>query len=159
MLYNDRIPKRDGEMKHLHIVRGVSGSGKTTFARKLGGTHFEADMYFEGDDGSYNFDPSKLNRAHQWCQNMVRHTMLGGDELVVVSNTFTMYWEMLPYIHLAEIHDYHLDVTSLTTVYGNVHDVPEDVIEKQTARFVPHIEICNRLRIDYPHLLSEYYDT
>ena len=41
-------------MKTLYIVRGVPGSGKSTFAKTLGGTHFETDNYFM-IDGEYKF--------------------------------------------------------------------------------------------------------
>lgn len=143
---------------HLHIVRGVSGSGKSTLARKLGGYHVEADMYFEDADGHYNFDPSKLKSAHRFCQKRVEGSMAVGEPLIVVSNTFTEFWEILPYIHLAEVHEYKVDITTLTEVYGNIHDVPESVVEKQKNRFVSHAEICKRIQAQYPNLLSEYYD-
>ena len=45
--------------KILYIVRGIPGSGKSTFAKTLGGIHIEADQYFVDGDGNYNFDGSK----------------------------------------------------------------------------------------------------
>jgi len=51
--------------KVLYIVRGIPGSGKSTFAKTLGGNHYEADMYFIGESGNYNFDPTKIKDAHQ----------------------------------------------------------------------------------------------
>ena len=45
------------EGRNLYLVRGVPGSGKSTFAKQLGGTHFETDTYFMVD-GEYKFDPS-----------------------------------------------------------------------------------------------------
>ena len=45
--------------KVLYIVRGIPGSGKSTFAKSLGGTHFEADMFFM-KDGEYKFDMFKF---------------------------------------------------------------------------------------------------
>ena len=81
-------------MKTLIILRGCPGSGKSTFAKTLGGAHFETDMYFVSDDGTYNFDPSKLRDAHNWCQNNVHTAMIenntsGINKTIVVSNTFT----------------------------------------------------------------------
>lgn len=143
---------------HLHIIRGVSGTGKSTLARTLGGYHVEADMYFEDADGHYNFAESKLKFAHRFCQKRVEDCMSVRIPLIVVSNTFTEFWEILPYVHLAEVHEYKVDVTTLTEVYGNIHDVPESVIERQKNRFVSHAEICKRLLEQYPNLLSEYYN-
>ena len=41
-------------MKKLFLLRGLPGSGKSSLAKSLGGDHFEADMYFVGEDkGSY----------------------------------------------------------------------------------------------------------
>ena len=33
-------------MKNLLLIRGVSGSGKSTFAKMLGGKNYEADHFF-----------------------------------------------------------------------------------------------------------------
>ncbi len=51
----------------LYIVRGIPGSGKSTFAKTLGGQHYEADMFFIDENGVYNFDFTKIKDAHQWC--------------------------------------------------------------------------------------------
>ena len=45
--------------KILYLLRGVPGSGKSTVAQNIGGTHFETDKYFMVD-GEYKFDPTKL---------------------------------------------------------------------------------------------------
>ena len=44
-------------MKNLYIVRGLPGSGKSTFARSIAKPYqiFEADQYFM-KKGKYNFD-------------------------------------------------------------------------------------------------------
>jgi len=62
----------------LILVRGVSGSGKTTYAKKLINddpslSHYEADMFFY-TNGSYNFNPFKLKDAHAWCKINTSHT-------------------------------------------------------------------------------------
>ena len=61
--------------KILYIARGLPSSGKSTFAKTLGGTHFEADMFFMVD-GEYKFDHTKLKEAHEWCRNGVNTAMI-----------------------------------------------------------------------------------
>ena len=57
--------------KILVICRGICGAGKSTFAKTLGGKHYEADMYFiDPISGEYKFDGSKIKLAHEWCQNL-----------------------------------------------------------------------------------------
>ena len=83
-------------MKTLILVRGLPGSGKSTFAKLLEGKHIETDMFFI-TNGEYKFDVSKLKEAHSWCQSMVGSWMSDSEELIVISNTFTQEWEMTPY--------------------------------------------------------------
>jgi predicted kinase len=87
--------------QQLILVRGLPGSGKSTLAQSLAAVHVEADMYFITEAGDYCFEPSKLGDAHLWCLTQTqRHLNAGND--VVVSNTFVQYWEMKPYLNLAE---------------------------------------------------------
>lgn len=128
-------------MKTLYIVRGVPGSGKSTFAKSLGGTHFETDSYFMVD-GEYKFDFTKLKEAHKWCQDSVNTAMIlnhttGQNEVIVVSNTFTQEWEMQPYFEMAESWGYQVFSIIVENRHGgvNAHGVPEDKIEIMKNRF------------------------
>ena len=128
-------------MKTLYIVRGVPGSGKSTFAKSLGGTHFEADMFFM-KDGVYKFDVSKIKEAHKWCQDSVNTAMILNNtswlnETIVVSNTFTQEWEMKPYFEMADQYDYRVFSIVVENRHGgmNEHGVPEDKIEQMKNRF------------------------
>ena len=57
-------------MKQLILLRGLPGSGKSTFAKSLGGIHIEADQYFM-QDGEYKFDASQLKHAHNYCYSSI----------------------------------------------------------------------------------------
>ena len=122
--------------KKLILVRGVSGSGKSTFAELLGGPVFAADDFFMVGD-EYKFDANKLGDAHEWCQNMVEANMLAGMKQITVANTFTTEWEMKAYFELAERHNYKVFTVIVENRHGgtSVHNVPADTLAKQKSRF------------------------
>ena len=124
-------------MKNLILLRGLPGAGKSTLANAIGGVHFEADMYFEDENGNYNFDGSKIRDAHAWCQNKVRLSMESGVEKIVVSNTFTQEWEMEHYNTLAEVNGYmvHSVICENRHDGKNAHGVPDDKLAQMKARF------------------------
>ena len=133
--------------KILYIVRGIPGSGKSTFAKKIVGHDFlvcEADKYFiNKETGEYKFDVSKIKDAHKFCQDTVETYMK--DSLVnnqfyreiAVSNTFTQEWEMDQYFKLAKEYGYTVFSIVVENRHGgtNVHNVPEDKIEQMKNRF------------------------
>ena len=128
--------------KILILCRGVSGAGKSTFAKTLGGIHIEADQYFVDVEGNYNFDGSKIKLAHEYCRTQTEAWMkTDGDQVnvnkIVVSNTFTQEWEMEPYFELAKKYGYKVFSIIVENRHGgtNVHGVPEEKIEQMKNRF------------------------
>jgi predicted kinase len=132
-------------MKKLYIVRGLPGSGKSTFAEALVGHDFlvcEADKYFI-IDGEYKFDGTKIKQAHEWCRNRVETYMkdsLVNDQFyreIAVSNTFTQEWEMESYYKLAEQYGYMVFSIIVENRHGGVneHGVPADKLEQMKNRF------------------------
>lgn len=119
-------------MSFLFLIRGLPGSGKSTLARalseKFGIAHVESDQYFMVD-GHYVFDRTLLPQAHLWCQNVTKKSLNEGTS-VAVSNTFVKAWEVLPYRRIAEETRARLAIITATGNYGNVHAVPEDVIQR-----------------------------
>jgi predicted kinase len=127
--------------KILYLLRGVPGSGKSTVAQNIGGTHFETDKYFMVD-GEYKFDPTKLKQYHQMCQNEVNLAMIQNhtahfNDVIVVSNTFTQEWEMKPYFDLAKTYGYQVFSLIVENRHGglNQHGVPEDKVQIMKDRF------------------------
>ena len=115
----------------LVLVRGLPGSGKSTFAKSLDGfIHFEADMWQIDSDGNYQFGITPIKIAHQNCQNATRLCLEAGYN-VVVSNTFTRRWEMTPYYDMG----YPAQEIVMTGDYGNIHDVPDSVIAEMRMRW------------------------
>ena len=134
--------------KKLFLIRGLPGSGKSTFAKILAGlgSDFlicEADKYFIDSDGEYKFDASKIKEAHESCRETVetymKDSMVRSEwyKEIIVSNTFTQEWEMQPYFDLAEKYGYSVFCIVVENRHGgkNVHNVPEEKIEKMRRRF------------------------
>lgn len=129
-------------MKNLYLLRGLPGSGKSTLAEQLGGSHFETDKYFIGENGEYNFDGSKLKEAHQWCQDSVANAMVlnhttGENETIVISNTFTQEWEIKPYMDMAKNWGYRVFsiIVENRHVGVNQHGVPDEKLQQMNDRF------------------------
>lgn len=126
--------------KTLYIVRGLPGSGKSTFAKELqsafSARYYEADMFFIDDKGNYNFDASKLYNAHQWCQHCVRNAMTSNVD-VIVSNTSTTEKEVKDYTDMAAEHGYRVVSLVVENRHGgiNTHNVPADKLKQMRDRF------------------------
>lgn len=124
--------------QQLYLLRGLPGSGKSTLARILsdqGFEHFEADMYhMHGSE--YRFNPDDVKAAHEWCRAAAYEALDLGYS-VVVSNTFTMLWELDPYLDFAAEFSIKPTVVHLENSFGNVHNVPTDVIARMASRWEP----------------------
>lgn len=112
----------------LTLIRGLPGSGKSTLAKKLAAVHFEADMFFFKQD-VYCYDPALVAQAHQWCEAQTAATLQQGLP-VVVSNTFTQWWQIEPYIYLAKQHDVTVKLIEASGNYANIHAVPAEAINE-----------------------------
>jgi predicted kinase len=132
-------------MKKLTILRGISGSGKSTLAREK----FPEAKVFSTDDrfiveGQYRFNPASLGEAHHENQRLVEYAMQQGEPHIVVDNTNTRMWEMLPYARLAVAYGYQIDIVEPTTTWRfdvdelakrNTHGVPRESIKNMVARY------------------------
>jgi predicted kinase len=130
----------------LFLVRGIPGSGKSTFAKHIWNEYAicEADKFFHNKEtGEYNFDASRLKEAHEWCKKEVE-TRMSDHQVnpeyypeIVVSNTFTQEWEMQAYIDLAKKYGYQVTTLIIENRHGNsnVHNVPAETLDKMRQRF------------------------
>lgn len=137
----DSVDETQGE---LILLRGLPGSGKSTLAKiilQLRSTDdpevLSADDFFEDKQGDYNFDPTKLREAHNYCQFRCSERMRQQKAKIVVANTFTQEWEMDEYFKMAERYNYRVHTVIVENRHGNenIHGVPEDKLQQMKNRF------------------------
>ena len=116
----------------LILMRGVSGSGKSTLARQLAEDH-ENSVILSTDDyfmvnGKYVFNPSSLGKNHQMNQDRARWAMQERTSCVIIDNTNTQAWEMLPYVEAALELGYEIEI-------HEPDQVPiEEIMRRQESR-------------------------
>ena len=122
-------------MRNLILVRGLPGSGKSTFGDLLG-EPIASDDYFM-NDGIYEFDASKLRVAHELSRLKCENQMKENKPIIVVTNTFTREWEMKPYFNLAKDYNYRIFTVIVENRHDgtNIHEVPSETIEAMKNRF------------------------
>ena len=129
----------------VYILRGVSGSGKSTWAKKKaqedpeGTSICSADDYFRDKEGNYNFNPSKLTDAHNFCFQKFVLCATQNFFNIIVDNTNTQLWEMSPYVAYARLHQYevefiHFDCDCSVAAKRNKHGVPERTVNQMAVR-------------------------
>ena len=134
------IPKNN---KNLILVRGVSGSGKSTFAEEF---LFPISLLISTDDffvvdGEYQFNPELLPENHLKCLKSVESEMEHPQQdicpNIVVHNTFTKAWEIEPYKELADKYGYNFYTIIVENRHksSSIHDVPDYVISRQKDGF------------------------
>ena len=144
----------------MTILRGVSGSGKSTYARTIDSRPYVGEQMYQHEydallrahkppvicsaddhfmvDGEYKFDPAQLGEAHRACFVKADEALAEGRN-VVIDNTNTQLWEISPYMMLAQKHRAEVRITRLTCPASvacsrNVHGVPEKAIEAMEDR-------------------------
>jgi NEDD4-binding protein 2 len=105
--------------KVLILMRGVSGSGKSTYAKRIqeerGGVIYSTDDFFM-KDGEYQFDGSQIGRNHERNQQRTAEAMRMGINLIIIDNTNTQRWEMKPYVQMADEHNYTIEIVELSDI-------------------------------------------
>ena len=119
----------------LYAIRGLPGSGKTSFAKSLNLNFYEADQYFEKFNNN-NFDHKLLTKAHQYCYESVKQELERGKS-VIVSNTMTTIDEVQEYQNLAN----KMGIKFISMIIENrhngksIHNVPTSTIKYMNKRF------------------------
>ena len=117
-------------LKQLILVRGLPGSGKSTWVRENypGCLHLEADMFWMWEH-QYIYDETISPKNHVWCADTAALAMKSGVPTVVVSNTFVSRNQMSYYIASANANGYEVVEHTCAGTYGSTHNVPEDTMQ------------------------------
>jgi len=136
------------------IVRGVPGTGKSTYAQSLryalDGEVIEpvivsADDFFQ-KQGFYQFDVSKLAMAHNECKQKFLAAIRSRQVFIVVDNGNAMRWEYAPFVELAERENYFVRIVEFACFSSeevdachrrNVHNVPPHAMANMLRRWQP----------------------
>lgn len=141
---DDSLP----DVQKLTLIRGVPGSGKTTFANTLTATVVvEADQYFTDKDGAYQYENHRIKEAHNWCQLETKRLLKAGYN-VAVANTFVKNWEMKFYKSLADDMGLAFEIIEMTGNYQNVHGVPDAIVKRMASQFetlAPSFSVVKRM--------------
>lgn len=132
-------------MKKFYVIRGIPGCGKTKLAEELRLLYTEMDkivliceanQYFERN-GEYNYSPSLLEKAHEDCRNKVISALSDDVEVIILTNTSTMFWEFEEYLKLAEEFGYETTVMTVENYHNgkSPHNVPEEKLNVMRRRF------------------------
>ena len=121
----------------LMIVRGIPGSGKSTFAKKLADkyhvAHFENDMFLMVN-GKYDFSYEKHKIANQKCKEAVTKCLRQGKSCIV-SNVLHKASSVQKYVNIAENCGAIVMVVRVNGKHQNVHNVPDKVVQKFIDEF------------------------
>lgn len=144
--------------KTLTLMRGLSGSGKSTFAREnLEGTLLSTDDFFVDRDGNYKYDLELQGKAHRRCKDRCHHAMIRGDQHIIIDNTNYAYWHMEPFWRLAKEYGYEIKLmlvgktdehTAVSEYFErNVHQVPQKVLRGQAQKFEKWDDVTTGMKL------------
>ena len=123
--------------KSLIILRGLPGSGKSTFAELLHGHICTADDYHCDENGKYNWKRENSTLAHEKCQEKCRKLMNAKAKTIIIANTNITEQQIQPYYNMAKEYGYKVFSIIVENRHNgkNTHDVPEETINEMYKNF------------------------
>lgn len=148
--------------KEVKIMRGIPGSGKSTFAKQFADeAYFElkerplicsADDFFIGSEG-YKFDTNNLGEAHKWCMRNFLQALQDGMSPVIVDNTNINLEDFSPYVAVGQALGYDVEIVQVNTdpniaAGRNIHGVPDKNVFALAER-MKQVKIPNRFKVTH----------
>ena len=127
--------------RQVTIIRGLPGSGKSTYAKKLfpGSLLLEGDQAFTDAYGYYNFQPKRCNPV-KYVRFMLSGALMCGVPHVVITCTSPDGKAIEAYKAEANYRGYKVNLIWIDFNNGdtslNKHAVPADVIEHMKSRWI-----------------------
>lgn len=151
--------------KVMILMRGCPGSGKSYQATNILNMCyknanvdefiFSADKFFTNKHtGQYNYNPSKVKRAHEWAKDNIEKAVLNEVTPVIVDNTHCEAWEMEDVIKVGVNNGYWIEILEPVSEWAwegmelakrNIHNIPLDIIMKFFRRYDHYINSENFL--------------
>jgi len=127
----------------VKVLRGISGSGKSTYIK----THYPTAIVCSADDffminGEYHFNPSLLGKAHEQCFKYFLLCLEDKKPLIAIDNTNLEPWTFAGYVQVARAYGYEVEIVRLEVdqeVAGNrnLHGVPLSKVKQMAKGLVP----------------------
>ena len=130
-------------MSIIHIVRGLPGTGKTTFVQKQfpGMLQIENDQFWITGDGKYEY--GTVENPREACDNYVKVMAMTAMQQKVnfaVSRVGCSERSVRELVELAKTFNYDFHIWRMssenTAVFHNVHNVPDDAMKFMKDNFV-----------------------
>jgi predicted kinase len=151
-------------VRNLYILRGLPGSGKSTYARKrwplMRADRFiwpaeekrtlpvcvSIDHEFTNLSGEYVWEAKRVGQAAAAANSRIVRLLRDGVPEVIVDNTHSRLWEYHLALDLAGAFGYEVEIISLfdggctdEELFSRcTHNVPLDIISAQRERWEPH---------------------
>jgi len=130
-------------LKKVYILRGVSGSGKSSFVKKFLPKnviiHSTDKFFYKGK--RYVFNLKKLSFYHQKNFDNFLENLKKGKKVIVIDNTNLLCEFVRPYIETAKKYGYKVILVDFIPrgrefhYKRNIHNIPLKVISNQIKNY------------------------
>jgi len=124
----------------LTIVRGIPGSGKSTFAKKYAAANghikvIEPDDFWTDRKRKYEYHAELREVYEMYGKAAVTHELIIEKRPCVIADVFATRKDLQFFKDLCEMYEIPLEVFRMTGEFQNVHNVNEDDLKEMKISF------------------------